>query len=96
MLDWRIVVSKSIFLFKSKKIVQINSFYNLKNINMNKLPEILSRNVLKAIFEVCKIEITVHLMETDNILGFQAETFENVSKSCGRLGSSRPHLIMDL
>lgn len=29
---------------------------------MNKLPEIISRNVLKAIFEVCKIEITVHLM----------------------------------
>lgn len=52
---------------------------------MNKLPEIISRTVLKAIFEVCKIEITVHLMETDNILGFQAETFENVSKSCGKL-----------
>lgn len=63
---------------------------------MNKLPEIISRNVLKAIFEVYKIEITVPLMETDNILGFQAETFEDVSKSCGKHGSSRPHPIMGL
>lgn len=63
---------------------------------MNKLPEIISRNVLKAIFEVYKIKITVHLMEKDNILEFQAETFEDVSKSCGRHNSSKPHLIMGL